>query len=311
MEKNKLATITRFFLFLGLVAAFTSCVKDDFYSVNPGGEPNRKTVVQLTNAEDLIQFARDVKPNKDTFVLIDVRRYPNSQAELDQPLTVKLSKNASLINDYNTANGSNLVEIPSDAYTLLTDLSTVTFQPGEAIKEVKISVDQSKLDLSQQYALGISITDPGSNAVAVPDLKDAIYEIGVKNPYDGKYSVISGTVTRYTAPGSPANDALSGSVGGNPDLELSTVGAYTVEISNLQWANSGGGVGGINNLRLTVDPATNLVTMFALGNATLANWEGKENRYDPATKTFYLNFRWNPTANRREYSMVIKYKGPR
>ena len=33
--------------------------------------------------------------------------------------------------------------------------------------------------------------------------------------------------------------------------------------------------------------------------------------YNPATKTFYLNFRWNPTANRREYSVTIKYKGPR
>ena len=295
-----------------LMLAVASCVKkDDFYK-KATTETNRKQTVQITGASDIITFARDVKSTNDTFILIDVRRYPNDAAQLNQPLTVKLAKNSSLITTYNNANGTGYIELPSNAYTLLSDISSITFQPGEAVKEIKISVDQSKLDLTKQYALGFSITDAGSNAVAIPDLKDGLYNIGVKNKYDGKYSILSGIVTRYTSPGVPANDALSGSIAGNPDLTLSTVGSNTVEITGLQWAyGNNSGVAGIDNLRLTVDPTTNQVTMFSLGNATLANWAGKPNYYDPATKTFYLNFRWNPTANVREYSMVIKYKGPR
>lgn len=310
MEKNKL--MVRLVLFLGLAFSLVNCVKhDDFYSTKVGDESNRKTVVQISGASGLVQFARDVKSTPDTFALIDIVRSPNSEADLNQPLTVKLTKNAGLITAYNTANSANFVELPSNAYTLSSDISTVTFQPGEAVKSIKISVDQSKLDLSQQYALGFSITDGGSNTVVNADAKNALYGIGVKNKYDGKYSVVSGTVTRYTSPGVPAGDALSGSVAGNPDVTLTTVGANTVEVTNLQWANSGGGVGGIANLRLTVDPATNLVTVFALGNATLANWAGQVNKYDPATKTFTLGFKWNPTSTVREYQMVIKYKGPR
>lgn len=314
MEKNKLFTL-RFVLLLGLAFSFANCVKhDDMYSEKVGGESNRKTVVQITGASDLIAYARDVKPMNDTFALIDIRRYPNTEAELNQSLTVKLVANPALITNHNAANpnGTQYIALPSNAYTLLTDINNITFAPGEAVKEVKISVDQSKLDLSQAYALGFSISDPGSNAVANNDLKNVLYSIGVKNKYDGIYSIVSGSVTRYTAPGVPANDALSGSIAGNPDLTLTTVGASTVEITGLQWAyGNNSGVAGINNLRLTVDPATNLVTMSALGNATLANIATETNKYDPATRTFTLAFRWNPTSTVREYRMVIKYKGPR
>ena len=74
---------------------------------------------------------------------------------------------------------------------------------------------------------------------------------------------------------------------------------------------------GIDNLRATVNPATNVVTMQALGNTTLANWTGSTtgityNRYDPATKTFYLAFKWTSVDPAyREYEIVIRYKGPR
>ena len=310
--------LNKFFLsFIALIAVLVSCVKKDDYYKKDTAETNRKTTVQITGASDIIAYARDVKATNDTFILIDVRRYPNSNAELNQPLTVKLTKNSGLIDAYNTANGTGYVELPSGAYTLLSDINSITFQPGEAVKEIKISVDQSKLDLSQQYALGFSIADAGSDAVAVPALKDALYDIGVKNQYDGIYSVVSGTVTRYTAPGSPAGDALSGSLAGNPDVTLITSGANSVAIpppgpGSIQWAAGNNSyVAGIDGLNITVDPVTNLTTITSASNPTLTDWPGKENRYDPATQTFYLNFRWNPTANVREYSIVLKYKGPR
>jgi len=206
-------------LFVGIVLFVTSCVKKDDYYKKDTNESNRKTTVQLTGASDIITFARDVKATNDTFILIDVRRYPNSNAELNQPLTVKLTKNSGLIDAYNTANGTGYIELPANSYTLLSDINAVTFQPGEAVKEIKISVDQSKLDLSEQYALGFSIADPGTNAVTISSLKDGLYAIGVKNKYDGHYQV-TGTMTDY------ANANLTGAY--PLDVFLITAGPNSV-----------------------------------------------------------------------------------
>ena len=71
--------------------------------------------------------------------------------------------------------------------------------PGEAIKEVKIVVDQTQLDLSQAYALAFTLTDPGG-AVINSGQVDAIYQVGVKNKYDGSYSTdITTTAGAHTA----------------------------------------------------------------------------------------------------------------
>ena len=52
--------------------------------------------------------------------------------------------------------------------------------------------------------------------------------------------------------------------------------------------------------------------MKALGNATLKNIPGAVNSYNPATKTFTLNFDWNQTVNPRVVTgLVLKYKSAR
>ena len=166
------------------------------------------------------------------------------------------------------------------------------------------------MDPSTKYGLGFTITTVDDNG-KISATNTTVIEIGAKNAYDGIYSVASGLTTRYTAPGVPANDALSGSLAGNPDMVMSTTGAYTVYMSGEQWANSSGGVGGVDPIYITVDPTTNLTTAISNTNGTLGNWAGHTNKYDPVTKTFYIAMRWNPTANVREYEVVLKYKGPR
>ncbi len=186
------------FLFLLLTVVVVSCVKKDDYYKKDTTESSRKTVVQITGAADLIQYSRDVKPTNDTFILIDLRRYPNTEAELNQPLTVKLQLNSALIDAYNTANGTALIELPAGSYTFLDDISNITFQAGEAIKEIRISVTQSLLDLSQSYALGISLIDAGTGVINTT-LSNALYSIGVKNPYEAYYTT-SGFFFHPSAP---------------------------------------------------------------------------------------------------------------
>lgn len=302
-----------FIVFFALAAmiGLAGCVKEKKFFETGTGDGNRKQLVAVNGADqDIVVIARNVSPSIDSFTVIEITRNPGSQAELNSPLTVKLIKNPMLISAYNSAHGTSFVELPASSYTVLGDLNAITFQPGELVKEVRFRLDKSSLSLSAQYALGFSIAEVGAGGQIDQGMKNVLYSIGIKNAYDGVYSILSGNVIRYTAPGVPAGDALSGTVVGQPDITLATTGPNTVEIQNLRWAN-GQGVAGIDNLRATVDPATNLVTLQALGNATLTNWAGKENKYDPATRTFYFGFRWNPTANVREYEMVIKYKGPR
>src|SRR4029078_7597648 len=185
--KNKLCLTHFTFFVLLLTTVFVSCVKkDDMYKENTD-ESARKQVVKLTGAPDLVAIARDVEPTNDTFVLIDIRRYPNTEADLNQPLTVKLQSDPVYIDTFNSQNGTSFVELPSSAYTLVGDLNNLTFEPGEAIKEVKIIVDQSQLDLSQAYALAFKVTDAGGGGINA-DASEGIYNVGVKNKYDGSYS---------------------------------------------------------------------------------------------------------------------------
>ncbi|MFI5130972.1 MAG: DUF1735 domain-containing protein [Chitinophagales bacterium] len=304
------------FLFVSVALALASCVKKDDMYDETTSETNRKQIVQLYGADEEINLlALNLVPAVEDIVLIEVVRYPNSAADANQPLTIKLNKTTAPIDDYNTANGTNYIELPLASYTLGSDISSLTFAPGESIKQVKINLKKDQLDLSKQYAIGFTITDVGTGAVLNDDMKTVLYAIGLKNAYDGVYSYVSGLVTRYTAPGVPANDAFSGPLGPqNPDVEMVTLAAYSVGIEGLTWSGGTTGVGGIGGLKAVVDPATNLVTMSATeapGGLTLTNWAGHVNKYDPATKTFTLAFRWNPTSTTREYEVVFKYKGPR
>ena len=296
--KNKLCLTHFSFFFLSLAIALVGCVKKDDLYKKASDETARKDVVQINGADDIIQYSRDVKPTNDTFILIDLRRYPNSEAELNQPLAVKLQLNAQLIDDYNTANSTSFIELPASSYTLLSDISNITFQPGEAIKEIRISVDQSQLDLSLSYALGVSLTDAGSGAINTT-LSNAVYNIGVKNSFEAYY-----TTTGFVFhPSSPR--ALD-------DVKyLSTVGATTCLAPLADLYGNGYyfqfNVSALNTLTNwdctpVAPPSSGFMTADNPGatdySAAAPDAPGTDpwlsstynNTYDPATGTFWMHY---------------------
>jgi hypothetical protein len=202
------------------------------------------------------------------------------------------------------------VALPTTSYELPSS-NRVTIPKGQKRATYTIKLFPRTFDFSESYALGVRIVSTSAGVVS-GNYSAGVYKIVAKNSYDGIYAIQPGSnIQRYSAPGVPTTgDALNGPLAGN--LTLSTTGATTVEITGLRWGSgSTSGVAGIDNLRLTVDPVTNKVTMFALGNATLANWGDKPNTYDPATRTFTLNFNWNPAAASREVTLIIKYSSSR
>lgn len=304
-----------------LIAFVSSCIKEGTEPLGDAG----KTFLKFNDGPSKSLFYSPFNDIKDVNIF-NLRRDASSGAELSKAVSITVELDNQLITDYNTEHGTAYEPLPADFFTYELDEGvtrnanqfTFNFASGDFAKNVNIQLDGSKWsDLSKIYAFAFKITnDAGINRTVEKDTM--ITFLSIKNEWDGIYSVESGTVTRYTSPGVPANDVLSGSLVGNPDVILATVGPYTLSVppsgttGTIQWANgNNSSVGGINGLTFTIDPATNLVTAASASNLTLTNWAGHENKYDPATKTFYLAFRWNPSGATREYEIVLKYKKPR
>jgi hypothetical protein len=320
----KLIKLFSYFMYAVMaVGLLQSCVKKDAtYDVNAGGESARKQEVYIVGAGDIQTIARNVSPTLDTFQVIDLRRSPNDNAQLNQPLSVKLALKASLIDDYNTANGTGFVALPSSAYTILGDINNMTFQPGQDILEVKIKLDKSQLDLSQQYALGFSISDAGSGA-AVPASKDALYSIGVKNKYDGHYTV-TGTMVDYS------NAGLTGPYPW--DVYLITSGAnqvllydneYTFDIYHKIISGGSSSYYGAFGVVINFDPSgngtvTSVVNLYGqpASNTRSATLDPSGiNKWDPVSGNMDIKY-WmdQPSViagHRTSFTEHYKYLGPR
>ncbi|MBK9485441.1 MAG: hypothetical protein IPO01_09570 [Chitinophagaceae bacterium] len=308
-----------------LSLAFSACKKAKV--ATPMGDAGQTLVKLLGGGTPAAVASRpiDFVATPTTVVAVEVRRDIPNETELNKTMIVTVKDDTAAV----TAAGGRL-HLPAAWYTYAVaggtktggqgGVFTITFQPGEFSKTIFVTVPNATLlNPSSLYGLGFTVLTADQGAT-LSTQKSVIVEIGAKNPYDGIYSVESGWVTRYTSPGVPAGDAISGDCTGNPDVYMLTTGAYRCNIppvsttGGLYWANAAVNnsmVAGIDGTSATVDPSTNLVTMACTGNATLTNWAGKTNNYVPSTKTFNLAFRWNPTGAVREYELVLKYKGPR
>jgi hypothetical protein len=77
------------------------------------------------------------------------------------------------------------------------------------------------------------------------------------------------------------------------------------------WANGGGSnlPGGYEPI-ITVDPTTNKISLKSSGGTISAN-PSYDNRYDPATKTFYISFTWGAGVTARLHTDTLVYKKAR
>lgn len=304
-------------LYLTTVVILTSCLKE------------RTTTIQGDGPRNIIEF-KNTGDNDASFTDSFYPLYTIDLGSMDQgeskpfnvnlsysganvapsDITIQLEIDQSALDRFNDENETDFIIPPTTVYSFP---PTVVIKKGERVttQEVKVNLT-SDYDFNDAYVLPLRIKSVSPTLPISANFGAAMYSLNIRNSYDGIYSCVTGFIQRYSAPGVPTvGDALNGSMAGNPDVTLRTVGAYTVEISNLQW-HGGGGIGGINNLRATVDPVTHEVTMKSLGNPTLASTPGLQNTYDPATKTFTLNFDWNPAgASRVVTDLVLKYKKER
>ena len=322
----KYLNLTKSFAAVALFSLiFTACDKAEV--ATPLGDDG-KTLVKIlgggtpaTIAPKPIDFVNT--PTK--ILAVEVRRDLPNATELSKTMIITVKDDTAAVR------AAGKLFLPVTWYTVAVDggtktggeggTFTITFKPGEYSKSIYVTVPNATLlNPSLLYGLGFTVLTADQGAT-ISTQKSTVVEIGAKNAYDGIYSYVSGFVQRYGGPG-PTNpiccDGLTGPYGAaNPDIFMATVGAYTVAIpgagqaGQMTWSGGVSGIAGIDGVRLVVDPATNLVTSSSLGNATFANFPGYACKYIPSSKSFDLNWRWNPTGSTRDLNVIFKYKGPR
>jgi len=290
----------------------------------PGVKSKEKTLIELPEAEvtPLFTIALDLTPGVQTIKVLEIRRNAISPADLNRVQIVKIKNQNAVISD---PSSGEVTELPRNLYTNHPDNPfdgqywTVTFQPGEVIKYLKINLDPSSLiTLTQRVGLGFQIAE-------APDaeISDSKFQLGVeisaKNDYDGVYLV---TWTNYHP---TANPSYTGS---NTEIELRTTGPNK---NKLFWPLAAAYCtpsilnGGLSYFlgqepEYTVN-AGNVITVqnVAAGAATFYSMAtGFSSRYEPATKTIYAKWGYGygaggafDPANTREWNQTMVYLRPR
>ncbi len=305
-----------------------SCLKDkdyekDLVGLDLSDAPKVVELVVSSNSSSQFQSRSINAVNQQVELEIGMVRLAAAEpASEDITVTIDTSNTQTAINGYNTANpAAGLVRLPINFHSFSNGMKVV-IKKGTRESPVLIKTNANDLGLVNTHAINTKLVSvSGSGYLLSGNFNKMFTIIAVKNAYDGVYEYVSGLVTRYTSPGTPAGDALSGPLGPvNPNFTLVTLDGNSCRFSNLaastasiglSWSGGTSGVAGIDGLRVAVDQATNAITLTSSGNPTLANFPGKINDYNPTTRTFRMAMRWNPTANVREYELIFKYKGPR
>lgn len=302
-------------LVLGIALAVTlpSCREDAFDDDGMELGDNGKTILKFPEGPSktlLFEAFTNIKPiNGFSFV-----RDLNSSAALTSAASVELVK---------AAVPAGYTFLPDNLFTLQTSTAakftktatgyTANFAPGDFALDFNINLNGALLDPTAKYAISYSIGNAAGNTVTNSTQKTITVLFTILNQWDGMYQFQEPSqFNRYTNGVPNTGDPLMGTLVGIPDRAFTTIDGNTLTWTPV-WAN-GGGVGGVDNFRLAVNPVTNQTTMTALGNPSLRNIPGKPNFYDPATRTFTLNFEWGQTATTpatRDMNVILKYVGKR
>lgn len=261
-------------LCLIVLTSFVSCIKEGGNAIEGLGS----NFVRIPAGSNEINIAGlDAVPGNIKYTLVEILRDANSEANLNSAAEVKLKLDNSLITAYNTAHSTELVPLDGN-YTL--ESLNLSFGPGEFSKKITLSLDPSKLDLSKKFGLGLAIESVTSGYTAIPDLSKVLFNIVIKNQWDGTYTAKG--VFHHPTAGDRDIDRLK---------DLVTTGPRTVECELGDLGGSG------YRMAVTIN-ADNTVTIAPKGVAPNVDQHWGPNFYDPATKSFHLWYSYNVAAPR-------------
>lgn len=222
--------------------------------------------------------------------------------------------NVTLQYDQALAVAADLEPLPAGSFSLNT-LSATIADGVQAFGDLKLTINNSvALDPNVKYGVGFRISGVDQGYQVAENMKTVVFAFAIKNMYDGEYT----SEGYFYHPSAPRDVA--------EDKTVATTSANSVSIGL-------GDLGGNNYIAiLTVDPVTNKVTVTAAPGAAggpyvqfdaalpnsnpgyTAKWAGSAlvgsngNRYDPATKTFYLRYGYVGGTGYRVTEEIVKRK---
>jgi hypothetical protein len=268
-----------------VVLVATSCVKNNGYSDTIDDAGQYIADISEAGAEELNALALNAVPAQENVTLCQVRI--GSKTVPNKAFTIKLKSNPTLIADYNTNNGTSYVELPASAYTGSFD---VVIPAGKRTGDMIIKITKTGLDLSKEYAIGLTIAGVDNGGVISSTAKNLVVGFLIKNQYDGDYAS-SGTRYNFNSSADAPNNYTS-TAPWSFDTHVATVGAATCAV---QAANSNGGFGTIN-ITVNGDNTVTIASTPATGLNALVPTAGKTSTYNPTTKTFHLYYEYTNTT---------------
>ena len=205
-----------------------------------------------------------------------------------QDIQVTLAVSDSSLTQFNNNNGTDYVALPSATYKLLTP--TVTVKAGTRFAPVSVQILPSQIDATKSYGLSIQIVSATGGAIPSANWGYLVLVPKIRNAYEGNYHS-AGTFHHPTA----GDRAL------NADKFLQTINPNTVQTT---YADLGGS-GYLMWLQINAD---NTVTVIPKGATPATATQFGTNTYNPATKTFTLNYKYPGSGGDRVITETLTGK---
>jgi len=302
------------------LVTMTGCLKDKNYddginqSIHSDNKDLQKVVeisLTTTNTTNYLSLSFDKSPRDTVINLIPVSLAGGIVA--DQDIKVVMVKNASLIGDHNANSGASSAEAPANSYTVQNPASSdgtgyvVTIPKGQSMAFLSIKMIPNTF-LGKDYAVGYQIARIETPGYLVSsNLSRGVVSIGIKNEYDGIYSLKGYTLR--------AGDASLTGYFTKAEWPLVTSGATSVAYGATPlWGDGNSGIA-IQRPNLSINTAAPLPGgAFPVTISTsdpVFNNPGYQSKYDPATKTFYISFTWGAGPAARLSTDTLTYVKPR
>lgn len=290
--------------FLATVLIVSSCLKDnigeDWTSSLKG-----KMYAEFPSNGEQVKVIQPVATDQTFKFLINIAtdQLPTS----DITLTLKIDEEA--MKDFNTAMhaADTSIKWSYELYPYITIVDqTVTVKAGtrNAYVHVKLA-NANTLSLATKFMCPITIETVTGGVVIAENKKTVLYKLPIANKWEGTYKM-RGTVLREGDP------VLSGYYKGRT-YKLGTSGPNSVVFDKiLGWSDGNGTIGGISYWEITISEAStpNPINVKDGTNAAVKILTTYPNRYDPATRTFYMSVYWGSGPTNRATTDTLVYSGP-
>lgn len=276
-------TILSLLAFAGVAVGLTGCLKDDEHYVDAKSTPN--PVVQFpttanSGLEDIHGFDIQTAPASYTFNV-----GVSSASPIGQPVTVTVAIDDALLKQYNADNGTAYKLPPASLYSIPT--LTTTIPAGQQFGMVTVNLVTSRDKVpdaggfnSAGYVLPLSIkTVSGANAIVGGNYASKLILLKIKNQYEGDYRS-----TGYFAHPTATSRNI------DRDKTLSTIDGNT---SQTEFADLGTGAAPwFMRLRVNADNTVTITPVVPKDATGETLKQTGTNRYNPATRTFTLSYRY-------------------